>query len=282
MKQRVFLALVAALVGCDAASFDEVGPDASVEPSILETEGVIVGPKVFIIAGQSNAVGAAHIRDLSPELASYATSYRLQYAQERECPTDFLGGAADFTSGWVARVAPFRTRFIGVEMSLGRRLIERFGSNIVLMKHATSGTNLWSEWEPDSGNSLFGYFTTFVDARMAELPPGSQVAGLIWMQGNGDGSFPQTAKSYAGNLAYFINSFRDRYGDVPVLLESGSPLEAVTYGDIVRERQARVAAHLENVFIVDSSDLALRDTQHYTADSYITLGERMADAFPGE
>jgi hypothetical protein len=284
MKDRFAVALIAALAGCAVSpAEEEMGPDASLEPNALVTDGVVTGGKrVFIIAGQSNAVGAARVTDLSPELSSYGTSYLLKYAQERECPTDFLGGPAAFSSGWVNRVTPYRTRFIGIEMSLGRRLIERFGTDIVLIKHATSGTNLWNEWEPDTESSLYDYFTTFVDARMAELPAGSRVAGLIWMQGNGDGNTLQPAKSYAGNLAYFINRFRDRYGDVPVLLESGAPLNAVAHGAIVRDRQARVAARLENVFVVDSSDLPLRDNAHYTADSYVVLGQRMADTFPAQ
>jgi hypothetical protein len=137
-----------------------------------------------------------------------------------------------------------------------------------------------SDWEPDTDNSLFEYLTNFIDARLAELPPGSHVAGLFWMQGNGDGNFPQPAKSYTGNLAYFVKRFRDRYGDVPVVLESGSPLTGVTYGDVVRDRQERAVAHVDGLFLADSSDLPLRDDQHYTADAYIALGKLMADVMP--
>jgi hypothetical protein len=235
---------------------------------------------VYLIAGQSNAVGGASSLDLSAGNAWYATPYDLLYAQERECPTDFLGGPAQVSTGWGSQVGPYGNA-MGIELSAGRRLLERFGTNIALLKEATSGTNLNQYWEPDTDNSLWEYMTTYIDARLAELPAGSRVAGVFWIHGEGDSASDSVARGYYGALAWFITRFRQEYGPVPFVINELCPADVLTSPDITRERQRRVAQFVPGVALAPTDDLALRDgVQHYDADSFITLGNRMADLMP--
>ncbi len=237
---------------------------------------------VYLIAGQSNAGGGAQVAELSPENSSFAEAYaNVQFAEELECPVDFLGGACERTTGWrplAPRPGGGTNEYFGIELSAGRRLDERFGE-VAIIKHATSGTNIWKEWDTNTPNSLWQYMTTFVDARMAELPPGARIAGFLWIQGDGDANTPQAAGSYGENLGWFIMRLRQEYGAaIPVVLARVNPLGS--YGAAVQSGQDQVSTYVSGVTVVETADLALRDDQHYAADSFIELGQRMANAMP--
>lgn len=237
---------------------------------------------VYLIAGQSNAVGGAQIVSLSASNATYAvTDDAVSFAQEINCPKDGSDGACQLSRGWRS-LAP-RGTSMGIELSAGRRLQERFGSSVALLKHATNGSNLVQQWDSTgTKHSLWAYMNDFVDARLAELPAGSRIAGLFWIQGNGDAQLATAAEDYAENLAWFIMRLRQDRGCVPVVIDRLSPRVQYPFADVVRAEQEQVAAFIDDVVIVDTADLALRDDppQHYTADSFITLGKRMADAMP--
>jgi hypothetical protein len=201
-----------------------------------------------------------------------------------ECPTDFLGGVATEIQQWsdlAPRDGGGGNAYLGVELSMGRRLFTRFGGDVRIIKCATSGTNLNNPWQPDFTNSLFQYMRTFITARMAELPAGSRIAGLIMVNGEGDAGNVTLARGYLGAAGWFIERFRRLFGElIPVVISKLSTGVTLNFDDEVRDHQDRLAANGSLISVVATNDLALRDVQHYTADSFITLGTRIADAMP--
>jgi hypothetical protein len=279
---RIVSAIAMALLSMNSAcaavdeSADEIG-----EPAQEELSGA-TPLEVYLIAGQSNAVGGAQIVSLSASNATFAlTDDAVRFAQEINCPKDGSLGECQLSRGWRS-LAP-RGTSMGIELSAGRRLQERFGSGVALLKHATNGSNLVAQWDSTGKkHSLWAYMNDFVDARLAELPAGSHIAGLFWIQGNGDAQLATAAEDYAENLAWFIMRLRQDRGCVPVVIDRLHPAVEYPYADLVRAEQEQVATFIDDVVIVDTADLTLRDDppQHYTADSFITLGRRMADAMP--
>jgi hypothetical protein len=271
--------LVAACLLLAAGCIDE--DDSALGSDQLALESPVV---VYIIAGQSNAVGGASIYDLSPPLAEFGSSVDMPYAQELGAPKNFGGGAPQISTGWLTQVAPRNRERFGIELSAGRRLIERYGADVALLKHATNGSNLFRDWDTGTTNSLWQYMTTYVDARLAELPDGSYVGGLFWVQGSADAnSTAERSADYAENLSWFISHFRAKYGPVPVVADRLPTFFELDYGDVVRRAQIDVASVLDDVYLVDTSDLGpARDVPgaHYRADAFVALGTRMVDALP--
>lgn len=264
----------------DAAS--EVPPaDAGLRDGSVE-DASARSIAVFIIAGQSNAVGGASVTDLPPEMLAYADPFPMKYAEQLNAPKDYLGGPAELTTDWLDEVAPRDGTLFGIELSASRRLQERVGGELALVKHATNGSSLFANWDTATDNSLWEYMTAFVDARLAELPAGAQVAGMFWIQGNGDAQLKASAEDYAENLGWLIMRVRRKYGCVPVVIDRLHPATQYDFGDEVRAEQDQVAAFVGDVAVVDTSDLTLRDDppQHYSAASFVLLGERMVDAMP--
>lgn len=269
--------LVLALAGCSAAG----------EPPDLTAERLAAGPPVdiYLIAGQSNAVGGAQVDELTSETDRdrFEDPFdAVGFAQELGCPTDGSGAPCEVSRSW--RHLAARGGNFGIELSAGRRLRERFGDQVVILKHATNGSSLWLEWDSSGDRyTLWNYLGDFLDERMADLPDGSRVAGLFWIQGDADAKVAAAADDYAENLSWLIIRLREERGCVPVVLDRLHAATTFPYRDVVRGEQELVPLLLDDVVVVDVDDLVLRDAdppQHYDADSFIALGRRMADVMP--
>ena len=274
MARRWLLALPIALAaGCG----DAVDERADAMPVHLE------GPPraVYVIALQSNAVGGAHVEELAPELgAVVATDPSVVEAWQLNCPKHGVDGVCGDVHGWTALAPrPYSDAF-GIELSLGRRLDERYGS-IALIKTATNGTPVGTEWQPDAapGRWQWHYMIDFVQRRMTELPAGSSVAGLILVGCEGDATKLETAAALDARLVSLIVAFRQVYGEVPVVITELNA--ALAYVAEARMRQHLVADQLPGVDVVPTGDLVFRDgIVHYDAPSFIALGRRVADVLP--
>jgi hypothetical protein len=268
--------LALALAGCSAAT-DE--PDRT-------ADRLAAGPPVdiYLIAGQSNAVGGARIDDLSEDGDRYGEPFdAVGFAQELNCPTDGSEDPCETSRGW--RHLDSRGGVFGVELSAGRRLRDRFGDQVVLLKHATNGSSLYADWDSSGERiTLWNRMNEFLDQRLADLPEGSRVAGLFWIQGNADAQHADTADAYADHLSWLVTRLRQERGCVPVVLDRLHAGTDYPYRDVVRAEQEGLPLLLDDIAVIDVDDLALRDDdppQHYTADSFITLGQRMANAMRG-
>ena len=271
----VAVLLLVALAACGSA---ELGRDARA------LEGAV---DVWLLAGQSNAVGSTPGGDLSAGNQWLLTpDSSIQYSYQVECPKDYSGDPCPSTSlqqrGWGALGPRGTNQLMGLELSAGRDLAAASSVDVAILKFATGGSNLAGHWDTGTDNSQWEYMVAWVDARMAELPSGSRVAGMLWSQGNGDASNSGFSGDYAENLAYLVARVRDKWSDgcLPVVIDRLSPLTSYAYGDQIRSEETEASLHVPDLAVVETDDLALRDTMHYNADSDATLGSRMVAARP--
>lgn len=238
---------------------------------------------LVIIAGQSNAVGGAAVTDISdPALeaeysrADPAVHIDMQIALNQATPIEWIYFSGDLQprDGSGLRM--------GAELSLARTMVD--GS--LIGQFAVSGTSLARRWHPDAtypsdppdSPNLYAQFIAYIEALEADR--GMEATAIVWIQGNADAADLTTAEVYGENLQTFLDTIRaDLARPIRFAFDELPTIDA-PYASVVRGRQAAFAeANADNgVVMVHTGDLALRDGDHYTADSFITLGQRFGAA----
>ncbi len=185
--------------------------------NLYETESPFMPPPspqsllVYLLGGQSNAVGHGSASQLPPQLF---------YPQE---DIDFFYHFKDgpFVHATV-RPGVSRNGSFGPEISFARRLSEIHGpdpkTRIAIIKYAHGGTNLHTQWRGDgtASNSNDGpEYLAFQEtvsrglASLREKYPIAEIsiAGMAWMQGESDRD-PRFNPDYEDNLNRFIADIR--------------------------------------------------------------------------
>ena len=147
--------------------------------------------EVYLIGGQSNATGQGYLKNLPADFKINTDVLLYHSGAPHLRPTE----RAD-TWHKLAPASESPDRF-GVELTLGNRLAAlRPGRTIALIKHAHSGTNLHTQWNPGADASDRAHwgpqFTIFVDTVEAALKAlrerGDEpvIMGMVWHQGESD------------------------------------------------------------------------------------------------
>lgn len=242
---------------------------------------------MIVIHGQSNALGSAQVSDVT--IASGLTSLypnvslvqRMAANVSTDPPVFQNIGPASLGPRTIALEdgSPIAAR-MGTELTLGRALHPIIGQ-IVIAKYAIGAAGLdehlgvASDY-PTDGDNVHAQFLAWVAEQEEAL--NCYFAGLVWIQGNGDADDAGEAGRYQANLTALVASVRGEFGNVPLVVVK---LHSSMAGAQVATVQAAQVAVVEDTRIsalVDSDDLGLRDTDHYTADAFVTLGERIAAA----
>ncbi len=108
---------------------------------------------------------------------------------------------------------------------------------------------------------------------------GNTLRCRTWIQGEHDATLSVNANAYAANMETFHTSIEATYPGTPLIviqLHSGA---SPTYTSVVRAQQVLFRNTHAWTSLVDCSDLTLADGLHYNADSYITVGLRIAAAY---
>lgn len=239
--------------------------------------GAIVN--VFLVGGQSNALGRANT------------------AQLPTSPLDLKSPQNDvaFYEGSLTTLQPRATQF-GPEITFGRALADHYsplGESVALLKYAVGGTNLHTQWKadgtssPTSDGSHYKAFQNTVNAGLLALAtsnPGDTfvLSGMIWMQGESDAVATHSA-NYETNLTNFINDIRATFEEeLPFVigqLSSGQTNLNATYLNTVRTAQANVAAADSLTALLDTSSYSLaNDNLHFDAAGQIAMGYGFADS----
>ena len=219
--------------------------------------------KVFILAGQSNMVGAA--------------------ANVSDLPEDLKGDQkmALFFDGikWVA-LAPGKTetRGFGPEISFSRKLSMEINEPIGIIKHSVAGTNLSQHWSPANPKSLYKELLKKVIA--AQQTRKAEMVGMIWMQGENDSLDKNMAEAYSKNLADFIQASRKDFKSPVMFFVAGRvnpPKDRFPYVDIVRKAQEE--CKMPGYAFLDCDTLEkIRGRLHYNTRGLVNMGYRFADA----
>lgn len=240
---------------------------ATVSVALTMPSAALGAQQVWLMAGQSNMIGwGTAAADLPVELQQPQTNVKI-----------FTG------SSWNSLAPGFGNTF-GPEIGFGHDMAAAQPDVDVLLVKATFGLgNLYNNWRsPNTGRGAAGeHYTNFMALANAALAsrPDAQIAGMIWMQGEGDGYDTLTmATSYTDNLRLFVESVRNDFHlpNMPFVLGQISSSNAWAYGGLIQQAQAAVAGSVHDCYMVTTSDLPLSDNMHYTSQGQVVLGSRFA------
>lgn len=261
---------------------------------------------VILIGGQSNATGQGYLVNLPNQ---FKTNEKVMIYYSR-----FLknGNGADQWQPLCA--ASEDDKRFGVELSLGTLLQQNFpDKKFALIKHALSGSNLYSQWNPGNlpGEPVgeeYAKFIQTVEAGLKELKDKRYtpvVKAMVWQQGEGDArdiAGMDKSGKYGENLRNFILQVRKEFNSPGLLFVYGEvmPVAALRFPgrDVLRKGQVDVSEQaatplsLPHAVLVEGDDLQMRRTDYRTPHpeddvhlgtyGILQLGERFAKVITGE
>jgi hypothetical protein len=238
------------------------------------THTPIVGTYVFIIAGQSNAVGTGQEYSSIPvddRVRVYANNGQYRLASD---PLDDPSGQLDL-------VSMDDTSYLGV--GFGRAFADELlrtnpDMEIILVPCAKASTVLWM-WQDNFGrSSLQGSMV----ARAQEAMTKGKLGGVLWYQGESDRvRTTWEVNTYAADLVRFVGTVRGQLGNVPFLIaQLGALPPELDRGmfDAVKTQQSMAIQQLKRAALIKTDDLPVQagEPMHLTSYSYEQVGRRMA------
>lgn len=270
--------------------------------------------KVFILAGQSNAVGYNNIKELhshnaflSENSASFAEV--LFWAGSNAKPgysntwTKLQPGVSD-----ISMDKPYKDGAFGPEIGFALAIQKLLPDDkIAIIKYAEGGTGIarsqdYTDYIPalkdfnDQGRNWYppvngkkcgllykNLIDNIVNALAALKKQGLkyEIAGFLWMQGEHEAGISKTmAGDYGKLLTLFRESVRNEL-QIKQLPFSVGEINSHTwaFADIARKEQEKSCAKDPNSKLIKTTDLSRRGiggAAHFDADATIILGERFA------
>lgn len=169
----------------------------------------------------------------------------------------------------------------GLSASFADKYAKHFNEKTGLIPCADGGTSL-AEWMPGEilfdnavNNALFAMRT-------------SEIAGILWHQGEHDSIHESDAKTYKERFLKMITTLRGKLGNnnIPVVVgELGEFIKNYNNGimkwaDTVNEALIKISSELNNCSVASSKGLVHRgDGLHFNSASYRIFGERYFEAY---
>jgi len=251
--------------------------DVSINNSLPQVEDEI---DLFILAGQSNAAGAAFYANLDAKYKLATPDHLIWTGSAFETlqigTNHSENGTADATA--TSMVPPF-----------AYHAAER-GRKVAFLNMGFSSTDLYTDWKPTA--TVGPYYTNLKNAAtnsIAALVAAGyrriNINGLVWLQGENDAgsdlSGNGVASYYSEYLEALIADFRTHVSaeKLPVVIVQIKALSpGYLYNDDVIAEQVAVAAADENVMLVDTagSDFTMRtDDLHFNAAGQVRIAEEV-------
>ena len=186
----------------------------------------------------------------------------------------------------------------GPELVFGHHIAQYIDEEIILLKVAEGGTDLYEKWrspsmearlgvsdEPTNYPLLVEHLTevqTNISVHFPEyegLQVETELAGFVWFQGWNDGILPVAptyAPAYEENLTDLVTDLRNDLDmpDLPVLIAQSQNDDF--YGTIIQQAQRAVADQIGNAQSFITTDLS--NSFHYDPAAVLVIGDRMAAA----
>ena len=225
---------------------------------------------IFVVAGQSNAAGRAKgpIED-GPELGIHL----LRMSGEWDLATHPLAETTNsIHCGNFENHNPGHTPWLHFAKLLKREL----GYPIGLVMSAYGGAPLrW--WNPQENGALLD--NMLEQLREYDIHP----RAMLWIQGEAEG-YENAAETYLERFSAFVQATRQGTGvpGLPVFtVQINRCMNPATEAldrqwGIVRQKQVDAARTIPGVYVVPSSDVALYDFIHDSAQGNLVIGERVA------
>ncbi|QKZ14224.1 sialate O-acetylesterase [Spirosoma sp. KUDC1026] len=241
---------------------------------------------LFVVAGQSNAVGQGQADSSVRVPAGVAFEYRYQH--------DTLVPLADPVGENALAFQPARTG--SAWPAFGERYHQLTGQQVIIIPAARGGSSChvnaemadYGTWSADGRKPLLANAVQKINR--AQQHEKQSVSGIIWLQGERDANAifdgKLTAQAYEAALISVIQRFREALGaTIPfyIVLTGNQIGRAPTGNDVVRMAQLRVARQLTNVSIVyaDANQFPakrwMKDFVHYNQDALNDIGRTVAE-----
>ncbi|GAD22510.1 hypothetical protein AVS7_02270 [Acidovorax sp. MR-S7] len=262
--------------------------------------------ELYVIAGQSNAVGLASIEGEKNKSISYPNvkiygvyGYHTELhgmddaLQSKSHHTYWPSHAAWHTAqpgfGYKNAEPPSVVNYFGPELKIAELLSNQTPHDHYIVKLAVAGTGLAytpaeDNWNPSSGRLFNQLMTMISDAYNSRKNSAKlRVSGLLLVQGETDSLNWESAKNYETNMNRFINAFRDQVyargcsnsRDIPVVLAKIQNNPVWIYREQVRLAQERLSRDLALVKLVETDDFTTeKDGVHFNMHGQMHLGEK--------
>jgi len=187
----------------------------------------------------------------------------------------------------------FAEPWFGPEVTFAHEIAKTWTEERILIIKFAVGSSSLLAWSPDwtkrkakiTNNEdvgpLYDKLIRFIEAVTIEI--NVKFLGIMWMQGERDAKFENSALNYAINFEKFISKIRsDLYSpQLPFIYgQINPPAEQFHFVHIVREAQAQIEHQVSGMKMIKTDDLSkLEDGLHYNACGLIKLGKRFAKAF---
>ena len=219
---------------------------------------------IFIFAGQSNIIGRTEVDmyDLPENIRFYG-----------------LNGWGDLPNFWGPDIALFD--------ALSRNYTE-----LVALKVALGGTTIRNDpdparpdWHPDSVDEMYDELLNRLSDVISDLEAQGytpEVRAIFWHQGEAETNAQEYADAYAENMEYLVSSLRTDLGlpDLPFIMgQIGEDRPQREFNDDVLLAQTELPGEIDDLYLVSSTGLKLRDTAHFTAGSQYRMGRAMFDYY---
>lgn len=287
--------------------------EAHTEPNQTERPAPVEDDKVHIIvlAGQSGARGKAHNSDLSDE--EKLPNPTVDIIQDG-LPMPQLNRIPETVSGTLTSVKPGfgdSASEFGPEIGMAKAMASRFPKEgkdrkSVIVKYTACGSTFTDHWyskslvdddnlsvklnmdqirEDKNGNPtgpLTNNLYQLVDKAIADLKEEgfeSVIDGVVFCHGEQDAKYEDNMEIYGSALNYFMQDFRDYYNmpELPFVI-SEAQTNSARYSNKLREIQADAANGLTEYLSTDDLYTNTFEPWHFSAESNILLGERMAES----
>ncbi len=235
---------------------------------------------VYVIAGQSNAMGRGRVANLQSGQAPDPRAWLYHSALLRS-------SAGPFTWAPLRPASETREMF-GPEVSLGSRLQERTPDRpVALIKHAATATNLVVDWNPGKDGNDRARWGHHYQILVGTVEAGLQalrdkgfepnLRGMAWQQGETDSEQTDWALGYAANLSHFIARVRDQFHAPDMVFVYGFVLPPPCQGmwrDTIRTAQGAIDQDSGSPFAVKRAFTVFTDDLNHRADDPNTTDAR--------
>lgn len=241
-------------------------------------------PQLFLLAGQSNAVGQGD--SLKSPVCQPNTAFEFDAAANQFFPLKDPAGKPWklFQRAGTGSVAP----------SFAKRLNELTGQTVYMVTAARGGASCHRKAEMSNYNTWDTSGQLFAQAiektKMAEYKLGTHLAGIIWMQGERDANAilagQMTGIEYEAALGRVIMRFRKEFGKkLPFfIVQTAYQQDVGPIGcDAVRKAQGNVAKKMKGVYMAydETGEFAdrkwFKDRVHYNQAALNDIGRKTAE-----
>ena len=238
--------------------------------------------QLFILAGQSNMSGRGDIpksgTNANPRIYVFGNDYHWRLAVE----------PVDDPKNQVDKVSEDAGAGFSPSLSFATTLLERHSDKVIGLIPCARGSTSIYDWQRSSNDtSLYGSCLKRVHA--ASKMGG--VAGLLFFQGEADAldsiQYPELTllpHQWADKFTVLVSDWRSDLNlpKLPVVFaEIGTNTTPDKFKNwkIVKEQQRLVRLPL--CAMITTDDLLLKDTVHFTTESYRIIGQRFAKPYVG-